>query len=599
MDDVSVQETRPRIRFAPREVDVRYRADGSILLRSPLELTGRRRHVCEYLQAWAQAAPERTFLAQRGADGAWRRISYAEAWRRAQAIGQGLLERGLGPDRPLAILTGNSLEHALVTYGAMTAGVPAAPISPAYSASEGGLKRLAEVAELLQPAMVFAQSADRLGRARALPQLSDLPWISAEPAEDTVTLDDLERVDGLARVERAFAAADEATVAKILFTSGSTGSPKGVPNTQGMLCSDLAALAMLIPVAQTPVTVDWMPWHHAFGGNSTLNGVLRDGGTFYIDDGRPTPTLFAETIRNLKEIAVTIVQTVPAGFQMLVPALEADEGLRARFFERIERLGFAGASLPPDIFHRMQALAQRATGAPIPFLSGYGATETGPGISNTHWPSEGKGELGLPFPGCELKLTPVDDRYDVRMRGPSVFSGYLRRPDLTEAAFDEEGFYELGDAVQFLDPADPSRGLRFAGRLSENFKLCNGTWVLTGELRLAVLAAAPSIGELVVAGHDRDDVRLIVWPAPALMQQPEARHGAAERIRQELVGYNRAVRGATRRIAAFCLADEPPSLADGEATDKGSVNQRAVLANRKALVEALYRGGDAVVSCEG
>ena len=583
-------ETPQAARFAPREVDVRYRADGTILLRSPIAIDSCERHICAYLERWADLAPERIFLAQRDAAGDWQKLSYSDAWRRAQAIGQALLDHGLNANAPLTILTGNSIEHALMAFGAMTAGVPVAPISPSYSLSSEGLTRLADISEMLQPGMVFAQSAESLVAARSLPRLAGLPWISAAPAPAVIALSMFETVGHIRDVKRAFAAADQASVGKILFTSGSTGKPKGVPNTQAMMCSAVRAAGLAFPVDEPPVTVDWMPWHHTLGGNSTLHGILRDGGTMYIDDGRPLPGAFDRTVRNLTEIATTFVQNVPAGFQMLVAALETDSALRSRFFERLERIAFAGASLAPDTFDRMQHLAVQATGAPVPFIAGYGTTETGPGISSTHWPSEGKGEIGLPFAGCEIKLVPFGDRFDLRSRGPNVFSGYLGRPDLTAEAFDEEGFYKVGDAAQFVDPADPSRGLRFAGRLSENFKLSNGSWVLTGELRSAVLAAAPSMAEAVIAGHDRDDVRLLVWA------KGEAAD-LAETLRAELEAYNADNRGATRRIAAFLVLTAPPSMAAGEITDKGYVNQRAVLTNRCHLVDGLYNDAQSVIPC--
>ena len=588
---IAASPGRAFARFPPRAVDVSYRADGVVLMRSPTPLGRCERHICVYLERWAAEAPERTFLAQRGPDGAWRQLSYGEAWRRARAVGQGLLERGLGPEAPLAILSGNSIEHALMTFGAMLAGVPAAPISPAYSASEGGLRRLAGVVELLRPGMVFAQAAGDLPGARTLEALAGLPWITVAPAPAATPMAEIERVDRFDAVERAYAHAGDTVVAKILFTSGSTGLPKGVPNTQGMLCSVIRAAGLAFPSDGAPVTVDWMPWHHTLGGNSTLHSILRDGGTMYIDDGRPLPGQFDRTVRNLGEIATTVVQNVPAGFQMLAAAMEADETLRRRFFQRLERIAFAGASLSPDTFTRMQALAIAETGAPVPFTSGYGATETGPGIASTHWPSEGKGEIGLPFAGCEVKLVPFGERYELRVRGPNVFSGYLSRPDLTAAAFDEEGFYRVGDAVQFVDPGRPAEGLRFAGRVSEDFKLSNGSWVLTGQLRDAILAAAPSLAAIVVAGHDRDDVRLLAWPAPGLADD------AGDRVAAELDRYNAANPTATRRVAGYVLLDQPPSIAAGEVTDKGYVNQRAFLDNHAAEVERLYTGRSGGTTC--
>ena len=584
---------RPSFRFAPREVDVRYRADGAIEMRSPIPLEGRPRHICDFLKHWATAAPDRVFLAQRDADNGWQTLTYAQGWRRARAIGQALLDQGLGPSRPLAILTANSIEHALMTFGAMIAGVPAAPISPGYSIHTGGLPRLVRIVEVLRPAMVFAQAADTLAQARSLPQLVGLPWISAMPARDAIDLAEFEQVDDYVSVDRAFAAASHDAIAKILFTSGSTGPPKGVPNSQGMLCSETRAGQLVITVLAPPVTVDWMPWHHTFGGNTTLNGILRDGGTLYVDDGLPLPGRFDKTIRNLREIACSTLQMAPAGFQMLVPAMETDQGLRERVFERLGRIAFGGASLPPDIFHRMQALAVRTKGHPIPIVSGYGTTETAPAIAGTYWASEGKGELGLPVPGCIMKLVPFEDRHEVRVRGPNVFAGYLGQPELSAQAFDDEMFYCTGDTVKWVDRSDPSQGLLFAGRLHENFKLSTGSWVLTGELRLTILAAAPAIAEVVVAGEDRDDVRLLAWPAPSVHDAE-----AAAGIWHQLQDYNATTIGSARTIAAFRIMTEPLSMAAGEITDKGTVNQRAVLANRRDAVCGLYEGGDGVMACK-
>jgi feruloyl-CoA synthase len=564
-------------------------------MRSPLALGAYEHHLGAYLERWALRAGDRTFLAQRGPDGAWRRLFYKAAWARSCAIGQALLERGLGPDRPVAILTGNSIEHALVTFGAMLAGVPVAPISPSYSLSAEGLVRLNEIADLLQPALVFVQSAASLSGARALPALAGAEWVSAEGDADTTPLSGLEATAPGSALKTAFEHATGDTVAKILFTSGSTGSPKGVLNTQRMLCSAIRGSELLFPVSEPPVMVDWMPWHHTMGGNTSLHGTLRDGGTLYIDEGRPLHGLFRKTIANLTEISATVLQNVPGGFQLLVEAMETDSALRRRFFARMSRIVYAGASLPQEVWRRMQRLAVQEIGEAIPFISGYGATETGPGISATHWAGEGLGEIGLPIPGVQIKLIPFEDRFEILVRGPNVTPGYLNRPDLTAQAFDDEGFYRVGDAVQFVDPKNPAAGLRFAGRLSENFKLSNGSWVLTGELRTAVIEAAPSIAEAVVAGHDRDDVRLLVWATPSLRaslgatcEGAELERRIGDRVREDLDRYNVRNIGATRRIAAFHVLQAPPSLAAGETTDKGYVNQRAVLEQRAELVARLY-----------
>ncbi len=572
--------------YAPQAVDVAYRADGSLILRSPIALDGCRRHLCEYLGTWARDAPTRTFLAERDSEGAWRRVSYEEAWRRVRAIGQSLLARGLGQAEPIAILTGNSIEHALITFAGMMARVPVAPISPAYGLHPEGVVRLAEIAEILKPAMVFVQSTKGLDRVRAIPDFLNAEWVSAEPDPNTTSFPALESAEPGSEIDAAFADGRRDDIAKILFTSGSTGSPKGVPQTQEMICASIRSSSLLFALDEPPVLVDWMPWHHTMGGNGTLHGALRDGGTLYIDDGRPTPHLIARTIRNLTEIPVTFAQNVPAGLNMLVEAMETDEALRTSFFKRVRRVSYAGAALPRETWERLQTLSIRTRGQALAVVSGYGATETAPGICATHWACEGRGEIGLPLPGVEVKLVPVGDRYEVRARGPNVMLGYLGRPDLTQAAFDEEGFYKVGDAVNFVDPLDPRKGLRFAGRLSENFKLSNGSWVITGELRAALLAAAPTISEAVIAGHDRDDIRLLVWAAPAARTAPNS--AVSARIAEELRAYNTHNLTATRRIAAFAVLADPPSLGAGEVTDKGNINQRAVLAGQAELIGDLY-----------
>ena len=591
--------------FAPKAVEVSYREDGSLILRSPIALTECRAHLCEYLRDWAEEAPARTYLAERDASGEWRRLTYAEAWRRVRAIAQSLLDRDLTQDQPIAVLTGNSIEHALITFAGMVAGVPVAPISPAYSLHPEGLARLGGIAEILKPAMVFVQTTRGLDRVRTLPGLANAEWVSVEPDATTTSFATLETGEATAEVESRLAGAGPDDVAKILFTSGSTGTPKGVPQTQRMLCSAIRSASLLVTDQEPPVVVDWMPWHHTMGGNNTLHGILRGGGSLYLDDGRPTPDLIGRTIRNLKEIPVTFAQNVPAGIQMLVEAMEQDEELRASFFQRIRRLLYAGAALPRDTWERLQALSIATRGRPVAVTSGYGATETAPGICSTYWACEGRGEIGLPHPGVEVKLVPAGDRYEIRARGPNVMPGYLGRPDLNEAAFDEEGFYKVGDAVTFVDPRDPRAGLRFAGRLSENFKLSNGSWVIASELRSAVIAAAPAIAEAVVAGQDQADVRLLVWAAPALRADlalnglsGEALEAALRaRIADELRAYNDQNSGASRRVRAFAVLTAPPSLGAGEVTDKGNVNPRAVLASQAELVADLYapRPSDRVV----
>lgn len=588
------------VRFALKEVEVQRRDDGTVLLRSPIELTGCMNNVVDYLEQWAIAAPERVFLAEKAGGSDWEALSYAEAWRRVQGVAQALLDMGLGEHAPVAILSGASLDHAVLTFAGMLVGIPVSPISPSYTLLPAARPRLAEIADLLQPGLVFAQDAARHLDVKSLPALANASWLCTQAGDSAVpSISDLYATPPGEAVAEARRAVRASTVAKILFTSGSTGSPKGVLNTHGMLCSAVQATALVEASESFPVALDWLPWHHTVGGNATLHSVLRDGGTLYIDDGRPTPADFSKTIENIRQVRPTSLLSVPSAIQMLTDALEVDDHLREAFFSRLRRMAYAGASLPQEVWSRMQALAVRTLGSEIAFGSGYGTTETGPGISTTHWPSRGGGEIGLPFPGLTIKLVPVEDRYEVRVKGPNVTPGYLGRPDLTAQAFDEEQFYRVGDLVQFVDPACPECGLRFAGRLSENFKLTNGAWVATGELRLALVEACqPLVTDLVVAGPDRDDIRLMVWVHPAERKRagaivdgaidPAVYAAMALRVTEKLRAHNRAAGGRTHRVSAFRILQTPASIGAGETTDKGYVNQRGVLAHRATLVDELY-----------
>lgn len=588
------------IRFAPKEVQVQRRGDGSILLSSPIELNGCAGNIVDYLEMWAAAEPERVFLAQRAAGGGWQTLDYAQAWQQVQAVAQALLDSGLTPQTPIAILSGASLDHAVLTLAGMLAGIPVAPISPNYTLLPPALPRLQEIAELLQPGLVFVEDAARFAPARALPQLAGARWLCAQGGGTGMqTIASLHGTRPGPGLRAARQAVQPDSVAKVLFTSGSTGSPKGVLNTHGMLCAAVQAAGLLVVSDQVPVILDWLPWHHTVGGNATLHGVLREGGSLFIDDGRPTPTDFFRTVENIRQVRPTSMLSVPSAIQMLADMMDTDDDLRLAFFSRLRRLGYAGASLPQEVWNRIQALAVRTIGTQIAFTAGYGTTETGPGISTTHWASPGGGEIGLPFPGLTIKLVPFEDRYEIRVKGPNVTPGYLRRPDLTAAAFDDESFYRVGDLVQFAHPERPEDGLRFAGRLAENFKLSNGSWVATGELRLAVIQACqPMVTDLVIAAPDRDDIRLMVWVHPAERQRagapvegqmaPEAYAALADRLAGLLRSYNQGAGGNTHRIAAFRILHTAASIGAGETTDKGYVNQRGVLACRAALVDELY-----------
>lgn len=582
--------------FAPRELSIERRTDGTLMLSSPLELGRCDWRITDFLPTWANSAPDRIFLAQRNVNGGWDEITYREAWLQVQAVGQSLIDMGAKPADKLAVLSGNSIENAVISFAAMSMGVILAPISPNYTLMPGGLARLRDIAEALRPKFVFVQSGRDFSAARSIPELAAASWISVDGAPDTSPFLALTTRTGSEGFERASRAVSCDDVAKILFTSGSTGFPKGVLNTHRMMASSLQMGSLLVSPPEAPVQVEWLPWHHTMGSNVILHSILKNGGTLYIDDGRPLPQLFHKTIANLKEISPTAMFNVPAGYNLLCDAIENDLDLGASVFKRLDRLSYAGAAISQGTLEKLNRLTSSITGRRIPVMSGYGTTETAPTISTTHWATDQPGEIGLPAPGLRLKLIPVSDTYEARVKGPNVTPGYLGRPDLTEKAFDEEGFYRIGDTVSFLDPQKPELGLRFTGRISENFKLTNGTWVSVGNMRAAILAAARGVLlDIVVAGENRESCALLCWlnpteaarisktPASDLTCDPLVIQFLKDRFQE----YNETV-GSSERICSFSLLKDPPSLAAGEITDKAYVNQRAVLKHRSDQVERLY-----------
>ncbi|NYG43544.1 feruloyl-CoA synthase [Bradyrhizobium sp. IAR9] len=582
--------------FAPREVSIERRPDGALILSSPLEWKPCDWRITDFLPSWASATPDRIFLAQRNAKGGWDEITYSEAWFQVQAVGQSLLDLGAKPKDKLAILSGNSIENAVVSFAAMSIGVILASISPNYTLMPGGLARLKDIAEVLRPSFVFVQSGREFSAGRTIPELAAATWISVDGAPDTVPFRALTAKIACAGFAGASRAVSCEAVAKILFTSGSTGFPKGVLNTHRMMASSLQMGSQLVSPPAAPVQVEWLPWHHTMGSNVILHGILKNGGTLYIDDGRPLPQLFHKTVANLKEVSPTAMFNVPAGYNLLCDAVERDLDLGASVFKRMDRMSYAGAAISKDTLEKLYRLTLSVTGRRIPVMSGYGTTETAPTISTTHWATDRPGEIGLPAPGLRLKLIPVSDTYEVRVKGPNVTPGYLGRPDLTEMAFDEEGFYRIGDTVSFLDPQKPELGLRFTGRISENFKLANGTWVSIGNMRAAILAATRGVLlDMVVAGENREACALLCWLNPTEAARISKTPGADLTSDPAVVGflqdrfrdYNETV-GSSERICSFVLLKDPPSMAAGEITDKAYVNQRAVLKVRSEQVERLY-----------
>src|SRR3954470_23514563 len=582
------------VRLSAPEVQVDRRADGTLLLKSGRPLPLYPDKLTDRLVHWANAAPDRVFMAERASGGGWRAITYAQMLEKVRRIGAALLTRNLSAERPIVILSGNALEHALLGLAANYVGIPYAPISPAYSLISSDFGKLKHIFNLLTPGLVYACNA-QYQRAIA----------SAVPLGAEVIVGSLDKVDAppeAADIMHARVTPD--AIAKLLFTSGSTGTPKGVINTQRMWCANQAMIASALQffADEPPVIVDWAPWHHTAGGNHDVGLVLHHGGTMYIDGGKPLPGAIEETVRNLREIAPTWYFTVPKGYEALLPFFRDDRALRENFFSRLKVLWFAGAGLAQHVFDEWKEMAYLACGEDILFLTGLGSTETAPYAFGRMWDSENSTNIGLPPPGLDVKLVPLaDGKYEARLRGPSITSGYWRAPKLTAEAFDDDGFYKLGDALRFDDPACPEKGLLFEGRIAEDFKLATGTWVGVGPLRVAFIAhCAPYVKDVVIAGADRDCLAALIFPdleacrrlAPDLNDATAAEIVRHESVRREfgflLDSFAKQATGSSNRITRAILLDTPPSLDLGEATDKGSINQRMVLKHRAALVDELY-----------
>jgi feruloyl-CoA synthase len=593
------------IAFAAPAILCENAADGSVLMRSATPLAPHDPSLARLFRAAAAAQPARVFLAER--DGAaWRTVTYADARRMVDGLAQGLIDRGLSGERPVMILSGNGIDHALLMLAGFVAGVPIAPVSVAYSLQSQDHAKLRHIAALLTPGLVYV--ADTAPFANALAAL-DLAGVEIVASRNGANMSGITAFDRLAQtaagpaVERAVAATGADTIAKILFTSGSTGEPKGVINTHGMLTANQQQMLQIWPfIAEQPVVlVDWLPWNHTFGGNHNFNLVVRHAGTLYIDGGKPVPALVGETVRNLTEVSPTVYFNVPAGYAALLPHLERDEALARAFFQRLRLIFYAGAALPQDLWERLEAVSVRTIGERVPMTSSWGTTETAPLAVAAHFLIERAGNIGVPAPGCDIKLAPAGGKLEIRVRGPHVTPGYWKRPDLTAAAFDAEGFYQPGDAVRLADPRDPGKGLVFDGRLAEDFKLTTGTWVHVGMLRIGVLAAAsPVLQDAVIAGENRGFIGLLAWPNAAGCHKligtgaPEnlaelVRHPAVRaHVRAAVARWNAAETGASQRVARVVLLDDPPSIDANEITDKGYINQRRALERRAAVVERLY-----------
>ncbi|MBY0361569.1 MAG: feruloyl-CoA synthase [Phreatobacter sp.] len=590
-------------RLGRLEPVIEERADGVRLVSVSQTIGAYPRALPDRLVHWAAAAPDRPFLAERNADGAWRSLTYAETLRQVRRLAAGLLRHDLSAERPVAILSGNGIDHALVALAAMMVGAPYAPISPPYSLVARDFGKLAYCLDLLTPGLIFVADAHPFRAALAAVAGQGRVLVAAQRAETAgaLPLTALEGAADDARVDAAFAGIGPDTIAKFLLTSGSTGEPKAVINTQRMLMANQAMLEQCFPflTATPPVFVDWLPWNHTFGSNHNFGMVLTHGGTLYIDEGKPVAAGILPTVRNLREIAPTAYFNVPKGYEALLPHLQADTAFARHFFSRLDMLFYAGAGLAQPVWDGYRDLAREVAGRDIPFVTGLGATETAPSALMNLRTTGQAGAIGLPMAGVTMKLVPVDTKLEARVKAETVTPGYWRRPDLTEKVFDEEGFYKFGDAVAFADPADPAQGFLFDGRLSEDFKLGTGTWVSVGPLRHLISSSLdPLIRDTVITGHDRDEIGVLLVPdreaCAAFTGLPPgdpglyAHAGLVAEITRRLASLAAAATGSSNRVARAMILAVPPSLEDGELTDKGSINQRAVLTRRADLVAALH-----------
>ncbi|NVN87108.1 MAG: feruloyl-CoA synthase [Rhodopseudomonas sp.] len=608
-DDAHARDDRHPLRdisFGEIGISTERRADGTIYVRSTTTLVDYPVRITDRLHHWAEQAPDRVFMAERNAAGGWREISYSEMLRAARKIASALLTRGLSAERPVMILSGNSIDHALMMFGALYAGVAMCPVSPPYSLVSKDFGKLDHIVKLLTPGLVFADEVSAFAPAilAKVPADVEIAGTRGElPGRRVTLLADLLATPEHPDLERAHDAIGHDTIAKFLLTSGSTGNPKAVINTQRMICANQVMIreAMAFLKDEPPVIVDWLPWNHTFGGNHNIGLTLFNGGSMYLDAGKPTPSGIAETIRNLREISPTVYFNVPKGYESLLPVLREDAALRKMFFSKLHAMFFSGASLAPHVWNGLDELGVQETGARVPMLTGLGSTETAPFFMSVTPQTSRSGHVGLPVPGNEAKLVPNNGKLEVRARGPNITPGYWRAPDLTAKAFDEEGFYKLGDALKPSNPDDLTAGFDFDGRISEDFKLASGTWVSVGPLRAKFVAAcAPLVRDVVIAGLDRDEVSALVIldldgcklinptlpleDLAAMAADPLIRAAFTERFEKFL---GQATGSSTRVTRAILLA-EPLSIDRGEVTDKGSVNQRAVLDSRAALIADLY-----------
>jgi feruloyl-CoA synthase len=593
------------ISFGDPAVWVERRDDGTIYLRPKAALGDYPVRLTDRLHHWARVEPNRIFMAERSTGG-WRQITYAQLLTSTRHIASALLARGLSAERPIVILSGNSIDHALVAFGALYAGIPFCPVSSAYSLISRDYGKLAFLMKLLTPGLVFADDAGKFADALSVnvPAATEIAASRGTvPGRRVTMLADLMVTPEHPGLDAAHEAIGPDTIAKFLLTSGSTGNPKAVINTQRMICANQVMLRETLAFLkdEPPVIVDWLPWNHTFGGNHNIGLTLFNGGSMYLDEGKPMPGGIEETVRNLREISPTVYFNVPKGYESLLPYLRDDRVLRAKFFHRLHAMFFSGAALSPHVWNSLDELAVQEKGYRVPVLTGLGATETAPFFMSVRPDTSRSGHVGLPVLGNDAKLVPNNGKLEIRAKGPNVTPGYWRQPELTAAAFDDEGFYKFGDALKPAVAGDFSAGFDFDGRIAEDFKLASGTWVSVGPLRARFVAAcAPMVRDVVIAGINRDEVSALVvldldgcrLINPALASDDIAAAVSDAKIREafreRLAGFLATATGSSNRITRAILVDTPLSIDRGEVTDKGSINQRAVLEHRSGLIDALY-----------
>ncbi|MBV7377634.1 feruloyl-CoA synthase [Maritimibacter dapengensis] len=592
--------------YRPHETRLDKRDDGALIYRAAYDLDHVAERTGDWLHHWAEAAPDRTFLAERYGAG-WREVTYAEALEQVRAIAGGLLARGFDTSTPVLVMSGNCVDHGLLALAGQYVGVPVVPVAEQYALIHGAHGRLRHAVEMTKPRMAYAVDAGQYAEAIALNIFDDIEVVASNPAGNAkvTPFADLLAAD-TSGVDAAFAATGPDTVGKILLTSGSTSAPKGVPTTNRMMCTNQAQLGAALPFLKErpPVLVDWLPWNHVFGGSHNFNMVLANGGTLYVDDGKPTPALISRTVENLTMVSPTISFNVPVGFAGLVKAMETDDALRKSYFADLDMIFYAGASLPQDVWEGIERAARKEGGEPPLMNSSWGLTETAPAALLQHELTDRSGIVGVPLAGVEVKLLPDEDmRCEVRVKGPSIFAGYLDNPEKTAEAFDDEGFFLTGDAMKFVDDDNPDMGLKFDGRISEDFKLLTGTWVRAAQLRLDMLAhLGPLVSDLVVTGADRNEIGVMIFPNVAELEKEgyatDSERGALTDkalkfdIARRLATRLAEVSGSSSRVTRALILAEPPSMGDGEMTAKGNLNYRKILDRRKTLLERLYDDAD-------